>query len=150
MAMQLWIPLGKDDMFYRLWQRRLRKEGTGYKQKKILMKDSNADLPLDDLKQLTRRAYADIGLRGLLRPATAFESILWAVFTKEEKERFQAVLDGSGKDKDVELLLELVETAAQNYFCVGEGPRWSAIWAHMATGAWIDKVRNSGDEIKML
>lgn len=150
LLMSRWVHPDRLDVIDRLWERRLRFRTKGDRVRQLADRYGLTNPTHDELLQRAREEYKELKERRFWRTSSEMEAILIATLTKEEWARFEDVLAGTGTNKDVEMLLELVESMAQTYYCLGEGPRWNCIWAHMAIGAWVKKLRTSGDDVKIL
>ncbi|KAH6684834.1 hypothetical protein F5X68DRAFT_241805 [Plectosphaerella plurivora] len=150
LLMSRWVRSDRPDVIDRLWQRRLRFRTKGDRLGQLAGRYGLSAPTNEELSRRARQEYTDLKDRKFWRTSAQVEAILIATLTAEEWARFVKVLDGKGENRDVELLLELVESMAQTYFCIGEGPRWNCIWTHMAIGAWVKKLRTSGNDTKMI
>lgn len=148
LAIQLAIPLGHEDMLDRLWARRLRYKKFGGREAEMFSRYRVHVPSATEVAERAREEYRT--LQSFWRSAMAVEKIVWSVLDDDEQGDFQDAMRGSGNPRTVELVVELIESMAQNYYCMGEGPVWSCLWAHMSIGAWAAKLRNAGEDVRML
>lgn len=148
--MSQWVHDDGHDAIDRLWQRRLKYKRANNRVSFMASRYNMEGASEADILGRARLEYHDLEEKNFWRTSSDVESVLVSTLTKGEWARFQEVIDGSGRRKDVELLLELVESMAQAYFCMGKGPRWNCVWTHLSIGAWVKKLRTSGDDVEML